>query len=68
MTDQERAHAIVEAFRADGHPYYDELLEPIEAAFAAVRLDERERLLHRLAKSVIQAQPPHDWAEQKGWS
>ena len=45
MTDAERAHRIVEDFRADGHPYYDELLAPIEFALAAVRADERRAIV-----------------------
>lgn len=44
MTDAERAHRIVEDFRADGHPYYDELLAPIEFALAAARRDERRTI------------------------
>lgn len=55
MSDQDRAHAIVEQFRADGHPYYDELLAPIEGALLVARLDER-RVCTEAAGAVVEAQ------------
>lgn len=50
MTDADRAHAIVEAFRADGHPYYDELLAPIERALVTVRFAERSAVVRELRR------------------
>ena len=52
MTDSDRAHAIVQAFMDEGHPYYDELLAPIEEAFRLVREDEHDRLLAQLRAAI----------------
>ena len=37
MSAKERAERIVKWFQGEGHPWYDELVEPIEAAIATAR-------------------------------
>ena len=41
-THKERAAQVVKQFQDDGHPYYDELLSPIEEALVGAVMAERE--------------------------